>query len=227
MTINRRLLLSSVVLLPLSLAACSSPPVPTSFAPLTYRYLPPITLKVANIQVLDRYVPSPGAATMIAQAPEAPATALASMAGDRLVADGAPGIATFIIKRASLNQFGSDLTGTLSVELLIRTSSGQQVGFAEASVSRSEPAPSVGSSQKRVRAALYQLTTDLMNDMNVQFQYQVQRSLPDWVGYNAGVPLGAPPSLQPGMQPGMQSGMPPSDPGMNGIAAQPLSVPGQ
>ena len=211
MTINRRLLLSSVVLLPLSLAACSSTPVPTNLPPLTYRYLPPITLKVANIQVLDRYVPSPGAATMIAQAPEAPASALATMASDRLVADGAPGIATFIIKRASLNQIGSDLTGTLSVELLIRTQSGQQVGFAEASVSRSEPAPSVGSSQKRVRAALYQITKDLMNDMNVQFQYQVQRSLPDWVAYGTAAPATAAPG----------------NPGMGGIVAQPLSVPGQ
>jgi hypothetical protein len=209
MTLNRRLLFSTALLLPLSLAACASTPVPTRFAPLSYSYLPPITLKVASIRVRDRYVPSPGAATMIAQAPEAPATALTTMAQQRLVADGAPGAATFIIKRASLDQIGGQLTGTLAVELLIRTSNGQQVGYAEASVSRSEPAPSVGASQARIRAALYQMTEHMMNDMNVQFQYQVQRSLPGWLAYGAAMP----------------SATPPSNPGMSGIAAQPLNAP--
>ncbi|OZB38613.1 MAG: hypothetical protein B7X48_12435 [Acidiphilium sp. 34-60-192] len=187
MTINRRLLLSTAILLPLSLAACSSTPVPTSFAPLSYSYLPPITLKVASIRVRDQYVPGPGAATMIAQAPEAPATALT----------------------ASLDQIGGALTVAMTVELLIRTSTGQQVGYAEASVSRSQPAPSVGASQARIRAALYQMTKDMMNDMNVQFQYQVQRSLPDWLAYGAAMP----------------SATPPSNPGMSGIAAQPLNAP--
>ena len=48
----------------LALAACSSPPPPQNFAPLDYSYLRPFTFKVANISVVNSYVPGPDEAQL-------------------------------------------------------------------------------------------------------------------------------------------------------------------
>ncbi|MBW4034837.1 MULTISPECIES: hypothetical protein [Acidiphilium] len=196
---------------PLGLAACSSgPPVQTSFPELQYTYLPQITLKVASVSVRDEYLPGPNAAQMIAAAPEAPAAVLERMARERLIGDGSPGAATFTIKRAALEQVGDNLEGTMTVELSVNTSNGQRVGYADATVSRSETAPS-NETPDRMRAALYALTKRMMADMNVELQYQIQKSLPDWLAY----------SPTPGMAPAAST-LPPTYNANNGIVAQPL-----
>lgn len=198
---------------PLTLAACSSgPPVQTSFPELQYTYLPQITLKVATVEVRDDYQPGPNAAQLIETAPEAPAAVLERMAHERLIGDGSPGSAVFAIKRASLNQVGDDLEGTMTVELSVRTSNGERVGYADATVSRSVTAPT-NESPDRIRAALYDLTKRMMADMNVELQYQIQKSLPEWLAYAPGTtfaPAAAPPPYTAG-----------------GIQAQPLTMPGQ
>jgi len=196
---------------PLGLAACSSePPVQTSFPELQYTYLPQITLKVANVQVRDEYVPGPNAAQLIATAPEAPAAVLERMAHERLIGDGSPGSAVFAIKRASLNQVGDDLQGTMTVELSVETSNGERVGYADATVSRSETAPS-NETPDRMRAALYDLTKRMMADMNVELQYQIQKSLPEWLAYGPGA----------GMAPAAST-LPPTYNSNSSIVAQPL-----
>lgn len=187
--------------LPLGLVGCGSspPPPPLSFPPLNYSYLPPITLKVARIDVRDEYLPGPEAAQLISNDPEAPALALESMARSRLVADGSPGSATFVIRRASLHEVGGMLEGAMDVQVNISTSNGQRVAFAQASVSRSETAPPPNASQAVLRTALYNLTKDLMTNMNVQFQYQIQKSLPDWLAFApaAGTGFGGAPMMAP------------------------------
>lgn len=196
----------------LALSACSTgPAVPTSFARLDYSYLPPITLKVAHIDFRDDYQPGPEAAKTIALAPEAPAAVLERMARERLVANGSPGSAVFVIRQASLNQVGDNLVGNMTAELNIRTSNGQRVGYAEATVSRSETAPS-NETPDRMRAALYDLTKRMMDSMNVELQYQIQKSLPDWLAYAPGA--AATGSVTP----------PPYNAG-NGIKAQSLTAP--
>jgi hypothetical protein len=204
--------------LPLGLAACgsSAPPPQQDFPPLNYSYLPPITLKVAQIDVRDEYLPGPESAQLISADPEAPALALESMARARLVADGSPGSATFVIRRASLHDVGGVLEGAMDVQLDISTSNGQRVAFAEASVSRSVTAPN-DSNQERLRAALYSLTKNLMTDMNVQFQYQVQKSLVDWLAF-------PPNAFSPATSYGAPMTAPPVT-GSGGIEAQPLNAP--
>jgi hypothetical protein len=197
---------------PLGLAACSSePPVQTSFPELQYTYLPQITLKVASVQVRDEYLPGPNTAQMIANAPEAPAAVLERMARERLIGDGSPGSATFAIKRASLDQVGDNLQGTMTVELSVSTSNGQRVGYADATISRSETAPS-NESPDHMRAALYALTKRMMTDMNVELQYQIQKSLPEWLAY----------APSTGMAP-TTSALPPTYNSTSGITAQPLT----
>ncbi|MGC9269850.1 hypothetical protein [Acidiphilium sp.] len=207
-----RLIAMLALAAPLGLAACSSgPPVQTSFPELQYTYLPQITLKVASVQVRDDYLPGPNAASLIDEAPEAPAAVLERMARERLIGDGSPGSAVFVIKRASLHQVGDNLEGTMTVELSVRTSNGERVGYADATVSRSETAPS-NETPDRIRAALYQLTKRMMADMNVELQYQIQKSLPEWLAYGPGAGLAPSSATQP----------PPYTEG-NGITAQPLT----
>lgn len=208
-------LLAAPLAVMLALAGCSSgPPVQTNFPPLDYSYLPPITLKVSSVEIRDEYLPGPNAAQMIMQAPEAPATVLEKMAKERLVANGSPGTATFVIKRASLNQVGDTLEGTLSVELDVRASNGQRAGYADATVSRSVTAPS-NETPDNIRAALYDLTKQMMTNMNVELQYQIQKVLPDWLAYTPGIG-GAPASTTP-----------PPYSGNAGIQSQTLTAPSQ
>jgi hypothetical protein len=172
------------------LAACSSPAPPPSFPPLTYDYLPPITLRVASVNLVDEYVPSPGAQTLISQDPAPPPLVLSHMLSHRLVASGAPGTATVTIKSASIDQEGASLTGTMDVELDLVSGDGRSTGFAEASATASIPAPDPNGSQADVQTALYGLTSKLMDAINVQLPYQIDHHLADWM-VGAGAPPGA------------------------------------
>jgi hypothetical protein len=176
----------------IGLAACSSspPPPPVNYQPLNYSYLPPITLKVATVNIQNDYVPDPGAATLIGEDPEPPATALLGVATQRLVANGTPGTATFTIENASIEEANGNLTGTLTARLDVISADGRRNGFTEASVSHTETAPDPDAAPADVQAALYGMTKELMDEMNVQMQYQIQRNLSDWVVYapNAAAP---------------------------------------
>lgn len=168
----------------------SPPPPPQVFAPLDYSYLPPIVLNISNITVQNTYVPDPGAATLIGQDPEAPANALTAMLQHRLVADGMPGNGTVTIENAAIDQVGDDYAGVMTVRLDVASLDGRKTGFTEASVSVTQTAPDSDATQNDIRAALYGITKQLMDQMNVQLQYQIQRSLGSWVSYtpNAATP---------------------------------------
>ncbi|WP_201728088.1 hypothetical protein [Acidocella sp. C78] len=222
----RRRVFAGMVILPLALSACASePPPPTTFARLDYAYLPPITLKVASIQIRNDYQPGPDAAQVIEQAPETPARVLERMARERLVANGSPGSAVFVIRQASLRQVGDTLVGTMTVDLNVRTSNGQRVGYAEATISHSVTAPA-NETPDRMRAALYGLTKSMMNSMNVELQYQIQRTLPDWLAFapnsGAGGAVAQPYSADQGIQ---AKPLPVPDAGAADTGAQPTSLP--
>jgi hypothetical protein len=182
--------------LAMGLAACggSPPPPPVVYKPLDYSYLPPITLRVATVNVSNTYVPDPGAATLIGQDPEPPATALLDVATRRLIGNGTPGTADFTIENASIEQVGGNIVGTLTARLDVKSADGRKNGFTEASVSHSQTAPDSSATPADWQAALYGMTKQLMDSMNVQLQYQIQRNLGDWVVYApnaAAAPVGA------------------------------------
>jgi hypothetical protein len=193
------------------LAGCGGSTPPPTFAPLDYSYLPPITLRVATVNVVNNYVPTPGAATMLAQDPVQPGSVLTQVLSRRLIANGTPGTATATIDTASIDQNGDNLTGTLTVELNVVSADGLHTGYTTATVTQSDSAPDSNSSQSDVSAALYQLTKELMDAMNVQLQYQVVHNLGSWV-VGAGMPAA------PGLVPG-SAGVP------DGIQASPLTTP--
>jgi hypothetical protein len=173
----------------LTLAACGTSPPPVVYKPLDYSYLPPIMLKVATVSVQNTYMPDAGAATLLGQDPETPGDALMQVASRRLVADGTPGTASFTIETASIEEIGGNFTGTLAARLDVVSADGRRTGFTEASVTYTEAAPDPGD-VNATDAALFDVTKQLMDLMNVKLQYQIQRSLADWVAYapNAAAP---------------------------------------
>jgi hypothetical protein len=200
------------MLLPLALAACGGAP---EYPTLRYDYLPPIRLNVASISVRQDYIPSGVAPDITPLDPAQPVDALRQMAEDRLKPFGPAGRAEFVIQNASMVQEGDTITGTFAVRLDVYTSANNRVGYAEARVARSH-----SGHVDDIHQVLYELTKQLMEEMNVQFEYQVVHSLGDWVAPMGGgpplvrqqtlAPVGAGPA--PGMGPGPGAAPPPDGP---------------
>ncbi|MBU6420288.1 MAG: hypothetical protein KGQ79_11275 [Proteobacteria bacterium] len=167
----------------LALASCGGPP-PQTFKPLDYSYLPPILLKVSNVNVVNSYVPTPSQTQVAGMDPAPPADTLMTMLYQRLKPAGQPGTATVTVQTAYVDNVAGNLTGALTVDLNLASADGRSTGFTEASVSASHTAPDSGNPDD-MRAALYALTKQLMTQMNVQLQYQIQKNLPSWVSWTS------------------------------------------
>jgi hypothetical protein len=176
-----RLSRRSSLLLALALAGCGGSQ--GEYPTLRYAYLPPIRLNVASIQVQQAYVPSGVAPDVSPLDPAQPVDALRQMAEDRLRAFGPAGHAVFVIQDASMVQRGDTITGSFAVRLDVYTSSDVRVGYAEARVARSH-----SGHIDDIHRLLYDMTKQLMDEMNVQFEYQVVHSLRDWVAVGAAAP---------------------------------------
>ncbi len=209
---RRSLLLAGSAGLAATLAACASATPPARFPRLDYSYLPPIRLNVAHITIRDSYRPVQDGFTLDADAPELPARLLARMARERLSAMGSTGEAVFVIRAASLRRAGGNIVGTLSVRLDVRTPDGSRVGFASAAVQRSRSFPK--GDQNELRRVLYDMEKRLMAAMNVEFEYQLRRSLGEWlVGANGGAPPPPPVQAKPLAPPPAPKLVPLSPPG--------------
>lgn len=186
------LLLLACPLLPL--AACEEAP-PTSFAPLRYDYLSVLRLNVASISTVDNGVPGSVPGDISANAPTPPDQALLRMAADRLMPAGSTGSAVFTIDRASILHLpGGSLEGEMDVHLDIVSANGQRTGYAEAHVRRDFSAgsgDSDGNGNADSPAHLYDLTKQMMKDMNIELEFQVRHHLADWLVDTAGAGPGA------------------------------------
>ncbi len=162
----------AVLLLPFAAAACADDPAPRQdFSPLRYEFLTKLRLNVGEIVVEPPPPPGP-----LDQAnPSPPGPALQQMARDRLIAGETLGRAVFMIDDATVRRSAGGLEGSLAVHLDVLTSEGTRSGFAEARVTRQSTG--IGD----LRAALYAITQQMMQDMNVEFEFQVRRSLRDWL----------------------------------------------
>ena len=171
-----------LLLLPLLVLGCSDDDATQNFSPPDYSYLTPIRLNVASLEVEDRSPPN--ADGLVALDPVQPVDALKRMALDRLSADGSAGRAVFVIDQASVVRSSSSYDGMLAVHLdVFAGSGGERVGYAEARVVRRQTS---AGSDEHLRMVLYELTSQMMADMNVEFEYQVRRSLRDWVQTSVG-----------------------------------------
>jgi hypothetical protein len=212
-TLTRR----SSLLLPFLLAACGGR-TERLYPPLHYGYLIPLRLNVAAIQIEQRFVPS-GVAPDVSQLdPMPPVLALRNMAQDRLQALGSSGLAVFAIQDASLIRQRNTILGSLAVELDVYTSANTRAGFAEARVSRTRTGDA-----DDLPSVLYDMTKDMMDAMNVEFEFQIRRSLAAWL-----LPDGAPQmpvEQQPLTQPRTQPLAPPLTQPQSLAPPQPLTQP--
>jgi len=195
----------TLLALTLALAGCGGGPAPESFAPLRYNYLPVLKLKVAAISIEDDFEPGGDVEHLESLSPETPEAALRQMAQDRLGAYGTSGKAVFVIEDASLTRQDSTLNASFAVRLDVYSSDDTRAGFAEARVTQSEPAPS--GEGEALRQALYDLTRHMMDSMNVEFEYQIRRTLSDWLVEGPATP--APIQSQPLPAPGTSATPPP------------------
>ena len=179
------------LLLPLLIAGCGEEE--RNFPPLRYRYLTPLQLNVAAIQVEQRFVPSGAAPDVSEHDPVPPLQALRAMAEDRLQALGGAGQALFIVQDASLTRHGDTINGHFAVELDIVNAPNQRAGYARAEVSGAYTGD-----LDDLPGRLYDMTKTLMDRMNVEFEYQVRRSLGPWLMSATAVP--APVQQQPLLQ---------------------------
>ncbi|MFO1024133.1 MAG: hypothetical protein U1E70_03025 [Acetobacteraceae bacterium] len=169
----RELVRRLVLLLPILIAACSTPEEPmTNFQPVRYDYLPPIGLNAATLEIRQQFFPSGARPDVTAQDPFPPIAALKAMAQDRLKTYGAENRAVFSILDASLTQRGEAIDGSMLVALTIMGPDNRPLGVARAQVTRHRVGTAAG-----LRRTLYDFTKAMMEDMNVEFEYQVRHSL--------------------------------------------------
>ena len=205
---RRRLVCGFGLLLPLIVSGCGSDggaATRDAFPPLRYDYLTPLRLNVAAIQVEDRFIPAPGGPASLS--PVQPVQALELMARDRLRADGSSGRVVFVVDDASIVLVPGGLSGSMAVHLDVLTADGRRAGFAEARASQVYTGPT-----SDIRAVTYDLVKNMMDRMNVEFEYQVRRSLGDWLqvtetapppvqqqdlGGPGGLPANVPPPIGP------------------------------
>jgi hypothetical protein len=178
---------SLALLCVLALAGCGGdePPPSETYAPLHYEYLKQLRLNVGAVDVDDRSTQL-GPTDITSQDPVAPGQVLAQMARDRLFAAGTAGRAVFTIDSATITQAeNGTLDGVLAAHLEVLTDGGTRAAYAEARVSR-QHVP--GSAPENLRNNLYDMTRQMMDDMNVELEFQVRRSLRDWLVTNTAVP---------------------------------------
>jgi hypothetical protein len=165
----------SSLLLPFVLAACGGRE-ERVYLPLHYGHLTPLRLNVGAIQIEQRYVPSSASPDVSQLDPMPPVQALRNMGTDRLQAFGSTGQAVFVIQEASLIRQRDNILGSFAVELDVYTADNTRAGFAQARVTRR-----VTGDPDDLPPTLYDMTKDLMDTMNVEFEYQVRRSLRGWL----------------------------------------------
>ncbi|EHM01562.1 hypothetical protein HMPREF9946_01963 [Acetobacteraceae bacterium AT-5844] len=177
------------LMLPLLAAACATsetaPPLPPAPG---YGYLTPLRLNVLDIEVVE---PAPGPNFRAdPPAPLSPVAQAVRMGRERLVPVGTTGRARFIVDSAILTREQATAGGLFAqqsdrfsvlihVRVEIIDGSGSRVGFTEAEARRNATVIVEGPNAQ-ARAA-DQIVRQAMEDLNVEFEYQVRRNLRDWI----------------------------------------------
>ena len=158
----------------LLLARCGTPEAPT-FEPLRYDYLTKIKLNVARIDIDDSWVPRGADRHVEFLAPTPPLDALRHMAEDRLVPGGTSGRALFAIDDASIIKAGDSYRAIFAVHLDILNDDGERLRGIEAHATGTHPI--TGDDPDAVRSDLNAVTRKAMDDMNVDFEFQIRKTL--------------------------------------------------
>lgn len=172
----------------IGLTACSHDE-PKTFAPLTYDYLTPIFFNVGQISVQNSTGTQQYPRDVTNLSPVLPAVALQNMANTRFQARGSAGKAVFTINRASLQEQGHNgIYGQMDATLDIYNNSNKKVGSVQASVNHTYDIDSSKGAASS-KANLYDATQKLMQDMNVELEFQIRKHLSSWIVDATGTPI--------------------------------------
>ena len=176
----------------LVVAGCTTPPPAQKFPELSWSRLPPIVLKVSQIEVVKAYVPSDQAPHVEALPPRTLIESADRWARDRLQTGGGSGFARFIITDASMvevalpvhtglayaftTQQAKRYDAHVAARLEILDASGKLLGqvMAEASNSRSVPQDV---SQRQLNETWYLIVEGAMVDLNSELDRNIHAHL--------------------------------------------------
>jgi hypothetical protein len=182
----------TLLLLPALATACAGQdPAPVPPGPISYRHLIPLPLNVATVEIAEA-VPPPPPGDIGARLSPSPAEAVRIMGRDRLVPVGTEGQGVFTVTVASLVQGREALSCLIGCRLEVLSPMGSRLGVVEAQSRRGVSGPDA--TRPRAGEALLRRTLD---DLNVEFEFQVRRSLKDWLSTVAPNPDGTSPAPGP------------------------------
>lgn len=173
---------------------------PATFRPIRYDYLSKLRLNVGRVDIEQVWQPPGRPPNVDHLAPTPPAAALRAMAEDRLLPGATANRAAFLVQDAAIrarseagglfSPGSATLNGRMAVRLEVFEEAGRSpAGFAEAVVTRTVTADSAS------QRVLDDMVRRMMDDMNVELEFQIRRSLRDWL--QADAPDGAPPAPLP------------------------------
>jgi hypothetical protein len=182
-----------VVLCLVGLAGCTLPVQRPDFPELTWTHLPPITLDVAEIEIIDATQPTGASPHVEHLFPLPPARAAERWARDRLRAGGTINRARFIIQRGEVTEVNLRQTGgfsgvftkdqserydaELAVLLEIRSDAGQRLGQVTAELRKSRTVAEDASLNER-ESIWFTITDDLAKLLNAE----MERTMPQYLG---------------------------------------------
>lgn len=176
------------LLLPLLVACGGKEPAYVPPGPIGFGYLIPLPLNVATVEVADG-APLPPLGDIGHRLPTSPAEAVRIIGRDRVLAVGTEGKAVFSVLQAALIQGRETLSCQLGCRLELLSPMGSRLGLVEAQSRRNVTGPDANRPQ--AEEALLRRTLD---DLNVEFEFQVRRSLRDWLSTTSPNPDGTMPA---------------------------------
>lgn len=159
------------------------------FAPLEYDYLNPINFNIAQITIQNPALTPTEPNDIANRSPTPPAVALQNMAQNRLKAMGSSGYAVFTIDRATIeDQADSELVGRMEAHMDIYNASNQKTGSIRAAI-KHEMQPNKSKGDVDSKANLYTMTQFMMQDMNVELEFQIRKHLSAYLVDATGTPI--------------------------------------
>ena len=186
----------SVALCLVGLASCTLAVERPDLPELTWTHLPPITLDVAEIEIIDATQPTGASPNVEHLFPLPPAKAAERWARDRLRAGGTSNRARFIIQRGDVTEVGLRQTegfsglfkqdqserydADLAVLLEIRSNAGQPLGQVTAELRKSRTVPEDASLNER-ESIWFSITDDLAKLLNTEMERTMPQFLGRWI----------------------------------------------
>ena len=188
------------LMLPLAatLAACSrDPEIALPSTPIGFGHLLKLRLNVAEVVLAEGDPPLlPG--DFGALMPVTPVEGVRQIGRDRFVAMGTAGQASFSVTQANLLRDNAGVLCILACRVDILAAEGGRVGYVDAAA-RANMTLSSGVSEATRRRAGEAMLRQALDKLNVELEFQVRRSLRDWLVQatpTGGVALPSTPAVQ-------------------------------